>query len=409
MTASAKTVALLGAGASAEAGVPTTFEATERLVHRINERAYDLRPIAAALHFVCGALLAYDGAEGQNPFSGLDVERVFAAVQLLAERNTLEVSPFVGSWHRAVDALDSRSRTTIRGNFDRRFKQALEGPDSFGGVRKLMTDLIDDRTGSAASGATYRDLASAMLAELRDLVATTPKKTTYLRPLVTKGTKRNGLTIATLNYDLSVEQAASALGVPCTTGVERWLETGRWHWPSRGIRLLKLHGSINWHWERAKQDDGHLPREALCVAEDLQPDVEDEDPRPGVVFGHRGKVRAQGPFLGLLSEFEKLLGEAQRLVIIGYSFRDDHINDVIQRWTLEDINRTIVVVDPNWPEEFPFHLDGDFRAMLDHYLLPPEWEDQPSFAPRLEVRREKCSEALPALFPEPKPRRQAPR
>jgi hypothetical protein len=62
----------------------------------------------------------------------------------------------------------------------------------------------------------------------------------------------------------------------------------------------------------------------------------------------------------------------------------------------------IVVVDPNWPEEFSFHMAGDFKAMLDHYLLPPEWEDPQPFTPRLEVRREICSEALPALFPEQK-------
>lgn len=402
MTDSAKTAVLLGAGASAEAGVPTTFEMTERLVRRVNERPYDRHPTAAALHFVCGALLAHDGAEGQNPFSGLDVERVFAAVELLAERNTLEVSPFVSTWHRAVDALDSRNRTTS-GNFNQRFKRALDGSVSFGGVQKLITELIDSRTGSAANGATYRELASAMLAELRDLVGTTPKKTEYLTPLVKRGRRRSGLTVATLNYDLSIEQAAASLGVPCTTGVERWLETGRWDWPKGGIRLLKLHGSINWHWDKAKHVDGHLPREALCVVESPQPEADDDEygnRRPGVVFGHRGKVRAEGPFLGLLSEFEKLLGEIQRLVVIGYSFRDDHVNDVIQRWTLEDINRSIVVVDPNWPEEFSFYMRGDFKAMLDHYLLPPEWEDEQSFTPRLEVRREKCSKALPDLFPD---------
>lgn len=81
-------VVLLGAGASAEAGIPTTFAMTQRLVESINKRV-QIQPLLSTLHFVCGALLAYDAASGKNPFTGLDVERVFAAVELLAERNVL--------------------------------------------------------------------------------------------------------------------------------------------------------------------------------------------------------------------------------------------------------------------------------------------------------------------------------
>lgn len=393
MEKGAETVVLLGAGASAEAGVPTTFEMTEQLVRRIDARSHDRYPTASALHFVCGALLASDGAEGQNPFVGLDVERVFAAVELLAERNTLEVSPFVASWHSAVDALDAPEELAI-GSFNHHFERALTRPHSFGGVKKLITDLIDIRTGSAASGETYKELAAAMLAELRDLVATTPKKVSYLTPIAECGDRRGGLTLATLNYDLSIEQVAEARGVACTTGVDRWLETGRWDWPEEGIRLLKLHGSINWMWDRGEHIDGHLPRETLEVVDE----TEVENGRPGLVFGQRGKLRAQGPFLGLLSELEKLMSNARRLIVIGYSFRDDHVNELIQRWTYEDIDRKILVVDPHWPDEFAYPGPGDFKSNLSNYLIPQAWTKEPTFSPRLEVFREKCSDALLHLF-----------
>jgi hypothetical protein len=318
---------------------------------------------------------------------------VFAAVELLAERNILEVSPFVASWHRAVDALDTRNPWAM-GNFNQQLDQSLAHPHSFGGAQKLITELIDIRTGSAANGDTYKELASSMLAELRELVATTPKEVSYLSPLVNEGDDEEGLTIATLNYDLSIEQAASAAGIPYTTGVENWLETGRWDWPVDGIRLLKLHGSINWLWDRGEHIDGHLPRETMQVVEDTHID----SGRPGVVFGQRGKLRAQGPFLGLLSELEKMMSHAQRLLIIGYSFRDGHVNELIQRWTFEDIRRSIVVVDPHWPESFPTPSNGDFKADLHNYLIPQAWTREPKFTPRLEVRREKCSDALQRLF-----------
>src|SRR5687768_10638163 len=94
---------LLGAGASVEAGVPASFAMTQQLVSRING---EHRQTAQALNFICGALVGHDSAGGADPYAGLDVERVFAAVQLLAERRTLEVTPFVANWHPAVDEWD---------------------------------------------------------------------------------------------------------------------------------------------------------------------------------------------------------------------------------------------------------------------------------------------------------------
>src|SRR5262245_62067354 len=98
-------VVLLGAGASKEAGVPLSFEMTRALVERLSSDS--VPPEAGkALSFVCGELMAYDASQGGNPYEGLDVERVFAAVELLARRRELEVTPFVSAWHPAVDVWD---------------------------------------------------------------------------------------------------------------------------------------------------------------------------------------------------------------------------------------------------------------------------------------------------------------
>lgn len=386
------TVVLLGAGASQEAGVPTTFEMTQALVERIDQHRNIADSISPALHFVCAALISHDAAtQGQSPYIGLDVERVFAAVELLAERDTLEVTPFVSSWHPAVDAWDTRDRSTPP-FFDQHLQRAIIESPSFGSAGKLITELIDSRTGSAADGETYRKLAGEMLAALRALVATTEKSVAYLSPLVQPARSRP-ITIATLNYDLSVEQVSVLEGVSCSTGVDSWLQTGRWSWPPAGVRLLKLHGSIDWTWGDAEELPGHLPQRRIFVTS------EDDPPQgpPAIIFGQRGKLRAEGPFLSLLGELEAQMGEATRLVTIGYSFRDNHVNELIQRWLSEDGERTICVVDPAWPEWFPPGAPKDFRATLNRYLLPPDWRDT-DFAPRLEVLRTRCSEALPTLL-----------
>lgn len=378
---------LLGAGASAEAGVPVTFEMTDRLAEKLSQRHPLRGPEPSALNFVCGALIAYDAAKGISPFRGLDVERVFAAIELLSERQTLEVTPFVSTWHPAVDTWDIRPRSAPAFFDDKLGKALLEG-HGINPAGKLLVELIDSRIQSAATGKTYRELAELMLSELRDLVATTDKDVRYLSPLAIYGKRPSGLTITTLNYDLSIEHAAASAGVPLTTGIDDWVANGTWTWPTAGIRLLKLHGSINWAWSQTQHRDGHLPRQVVTV------DPGDHTARPALIFGQRDKLKAEGPFLGLLAEFEMQLASARRLVAIGYSFRDDHVNELIRRWASEDIARTILVVDPNWPEA---PEEGDFRVELQRHLIPPEWKDPAPFAPRLEVQRVTCSQALAAL------------
>lgn len=267
------------------------------------------------------------------------------------------------------------------------------GSETFKSAGKLIGDLIDARVGGTTDGETYRNLGTVMLRELRTLVATSPKAVQYLDPLVKAGSQPNGLTIATLNYDLSIEHAAKEAGVPCTTGVENWLNFGKWNWVDNGIRLLKLHGSINWLWGDAEEKPGQMPQRVIYVPDDLK-----ETPAlPAIVFGQRGKLRAEGPFLGLLGELEGLLSSKRELIVIGYSFRDEHVNEIILRWLSETLERRITVVDPAWPDRFPLGPLQDFRAEMKTYLLPHEWQDE-SFPPRLKIMREKCSVALQELF-----------
>lgn len=233
----------------------------------------------------------------------------------------------------------------------------------------------------------YRRLAALMLEELRAIAATTPDDVAYLTPLAVAGQQPSGLTVATLNYDLSIEQAAARVDMVADTGIEEWLKTGQWGWPERGVRLLKLHGSINWVWRRIEDDGEELPRDVVEVDE-----TGDTRCAPAVVFGHRGKLRAQGPFLSLLAEFESLLTSLDRLVIVGYSFRDDHVNEIVRRWITDSPSRRLLVVDPAWPEG-GYWPHRDFRSQLKNNLS----------AERLEAWREPCSTALSRLVVEDGP------
>lgn len=382
-------VVLLGAGASDEAGVPMSFEMTRRIADGISA-AGDRPREAAALNFVMATLVADQAARGSSSRE-LDVELVFAAVQLLAERRTLEVAPFVSAWQAAVDALDQADLQPHA--FDRDMSDWLGGslrdpPFPSHSPHRLITRLIDARTGRGATGATYTALADLMLAELRKQVATTSKSVSYLEPLVRRGNMHLGLTIASLNYDKAIELAAASCSVPVSTGIDTWRSGEPWDAPFQGIRLLKLHGSIDWVWSREGSGPGRLPHDVV---------VQSSEPsgRPAIVFGQRGKLRADGPFLSMLGEFERQLSRSGRLLVIGYSFRDDHVNEIVKRWMGEADDRKLLVVDPKWPDTFE-NLD-QFRAQLDYYLTPRIGRGQPSFDARLEVHRMNCSEALRML------------
>jgi hypothetical protein len=399
MVLDSRSVVLLGAGASKEAGVPTTFDATAELVRQVGSHP---TPWANALHFVCAQLMAHDAAtEGANPYSDrLDVERVFAAIELLAERRTLEVTPFVASWQPGVDAWDGSPPGPIR--FAQDYEQAIGNAHPGAAMSRVIHEQIQaSKRGRSLS--VYHELAERMLQALRRLVTTTGD-VSYLMPLVEAGRAPGGLTIATLNYDLTVEQAAEAAGVPLTTGISEWMTHDRWDWPRDEIRLLKLHGSIDWAWDKLTSAPSRLEQSLVDVS-----DSPADDPRPpALVFGHRAKLRAQGPFLGLLAEFERQLAEKDRLIVIGYSFRDDHVNEILRRWINERRRRKVLVVDPAFPQRRS--VPPNFRselldALTDRWsesLGPPIEEDRwrsRSDKDRLRVWRAQCSTALQRLVP----------
>lgn len=232
-----------------------------------------------------------------------------------------------------------------------------------------------------------------MLIELRALVATTRKQVSYLEPLVRYAADPARATIATLNYDLAIERAGEAYGIQVDTGINRWVLDGHWSWHLDGIRLLKLHGSIDWAWEDDPATDGRLPSRYVAQISTIG---DDERP-PALIFGLRGKLRAEGPFLSALAEFESQLKRANRLIVVGYSFRDDHVNQVIRRWTFEGRGREIVLVDPRLPTSRPRRAANmPFREALLSYLGGTSTGADPGT--RLRLVREPASLALQTLF-----------
>jgi SIR2-like domain len=320
---------LLGAGASCPAGVPAAFDMAKRMHQSLVTGEHYSAPykpkLLPALELILGRLEAANSNK-------VDVERVIDTARMLASRETSELAPFVKEW------LDDVKKTDIDSSA---FKGLYE---------------------------TYLPGALVYLTWITDV-----SRVKYLQPLVELG-HTGCVTMATLNYDNTVELAAREASVPCQTGIEVWSSTGQLPAVRHGIELLKLHGSVDWRFNIVSDENN--PRLGSVAYKKLDVLLDDDAtvlvpnrycgigtmagliPKYGsgvhagqlaVVFGGGNKLRADGPFLDLLLRFKAALNEREHLVVIGYAFRDPHINHIVLNWLKGSATRRMTVVERDEP------------------------------------------------------------
>lgn len=390
------TLVLLGAGASIEAGVSASTEMSQRIAEAIDTPQDAYRGITHALNYASGALIAHQAAAGRSPYAGIDVEQLFAAVQSLGSRSTVEVAPFV-SWSPVLDDI-GRARS-VSGLFDKRFRESIVGT-RYGASHytpsKLIKEAVEAYGGRRDSEATFRELEQRMLSSLQSLVAVDADRIAYLQPLL--NINASPIEIASLNYDRAIELLAERGGRSVDTGIAGWDGAHGWQWASGvDVRLLTLHGSIDWVLSSRIGAGGMRESHVEEYREGRETAWRDS---PGIVFGARGKVRAEGPFLAMLREFDEMLARSTRLVVVGYSFRDDHINVAITRWINVQGGRKLTVIDPGFGAD-PRNVrgEGSYPAQLERAARAPDQKVKtPLELIDLEVIREPAGVGLSQVF-----------
>lgn len=133
--------------------------------------------------------------------------------------------------------------------------------------------------------------------------------------------------VFTTNYDLLTEQALEERRVPFFDGFvgsrgpffdANAIEDDRL--PPRWARLWKLHGSINWRLE-----SGHVSR--------TEPSVIKPDERRLIHPSHlKYDESRKMPYLAMLDRLRAFLRQPSVLLVTcGYSFADEHLNDVLRQ------------------------------------------------------------------------------
>jgi SIR2-like domain len=229
-----------------------------------------------------------------------------------------------------------------------------------------------------------------MVVELKDLAwIDDPNRVRHLAPILNLVRDQKRLAIATLNYDNSIELLANANDLPCETGLDAWSTGGEASFESDGIRLLKLHGSVDWIWQEGPSSlspSRPMPHRAVVPMKREQ--ANGLRYMPCVIFGQRNKLTAEGPFLDLLRVFQDELKGATILTVVGYSFRDPHINVYISNWLNGDPSRKLRII--NGPDFLSQPGEVLYEQFLSHAIrLAPG---------RIENTRQNASAGLKSLY-----------
>lgn len=184
----------------------------------------------------------------------------------------------------------------------------------------------------------------------------------FYRKLLTRNPTLPRLSIFTTNYDLYSERAMDLLGIHYvngfTGGISKFfnpaifnyalaekmdLSQSKWNVIDNFFYLYKLHGSVNWIEAEAENK--------LFKVKEIQDPTFDILESEESIMIHPTPLKYNAslgsPYSDLFREFQKkLMRNNNILVTIGYSFSDEHINNLIfQAFTIPSF-RLIVIGEP---------------------------------------------------------------
>lgn len=401
-----RTIVLLGAGASADAGLPLTTKLASQIVEAANQEVLEGYSRAQpdwlrALNMVYSQMVGYQGARGDNPLRAVNIETLISAVRLLSKRDEHEVAPFVASWTAALDTFGSTGLPPFAArDILSVISEQIAGRTAFGEKK------IGEAIARIAVAAVRPDLSAAFKEAERQIlwhlvrILGKHEDVSYLQPLLDLARSQpGGVDVITLNYDLTVETAATAGQVQLRRGMESWIPgTALWFPPvNNTINLMKLHGSLDWEVDWAG-NSLTAPYAVKIIPHETPGEYPPIAPLPWIVVGDREKLATEGPTLALNFAAQNALLRASHLAVVGYSFSDSHINAMIRDWISASPDRTISILSPEWPSTQNSFIERDFRSdLVTRYGRQQSGDGRP-IKPRLAIVSGKTAGGLRAVL-----------
>jgi SIR2-like domain len=302
----ANTIAyLVGAGLSVDANLPHSVELAAKLKVYLQNQARDNRNAdakiqLALLYFLLGGIRFQWARLGGDPDQHINIEQIATAALRLRLRGKDPLAPYVASWNEKIIE----------------FERAQEG--------------------------AFERFSEMIYARLKEWLATPScDQIEYINRMADLHSGETSVAIFSLNYDLLVETAFSNAGRCIING----FNDGHWSpelfADGNAIRVYKLHGSLDW-----VDDEMH----GICsLTFDRHPRAEDFEVSkpPLLIFGTDSKLTGKDPFLTLVHAFSEQLRTANVLVVVGYSFSDQYINEIVEQRMRDNVPMRMVLVSPN--------------------------------------------------------------
>lgn len=316
-------------------------------------KIFDVKNLSFLIGAGCSSYTKKDEAEPEK--QGMQIG--IPVMSVLATEFYSALSPEDSTYIKDVLKIDI-SKDPFKGNLEKllevlySYKFLLEKQgenlDAVDAVIKKVSDFLLLKCKNEENNKKYSDVL--------DLYKSFYKKLIYRDNNLSK------TNIFTTNYDLYSESALDALGILYCNGfsgfVDRHfnpavfnyafaeqmeLSNSKWNVIDNFIYLYKLHGSINW---TESTDQNHL----FNVRE-----VQDVSATSGkrMIYPTPMKHMATlaSPYSDLFREFQKkIMQEKTVLVVVGYSFSDEHINNLIYQALTIPTFRLVVLQDESNPK-----------------------------------------------------------
>ncbi len=293
----------LGAGASYDAGCFLSSKMLIDLKDSITAVDIPEKNIFLDIYNFINASLLYqynlDDIESSNNLN-LNIEDFVRILNIIIERSNFIPYPIVGNWNEKIISWESKIP-----NIFFRFKEFIE---KLLIEKWLRFECLDAQT---------------LLNPINELLSID---------------EDFQLNIFTLNYDLTFESVINndKADIVLADGFE-----GK-DWNSsfnKKINYFKLHGSLNWYFDQQTES----------IQKNMDNDI---TLRPTIIFGNDNKMISFDPFLQLLNIFKEKLSSSRLIIVIGYSFQDKYINNlIIQKLMNRKYNKKLIVVDPGFSDK----------------------------------------------------------
>jgi hypothetical protein len=367
-------VYLLGAGAAIGWCGPTTKSLTEKIL-KIGFKNYKGEFITQKIFekLLNGSGLDFSKVNFETiinvledfvEFWSKDKKDHFNGLSFFVDEIHINWKEFLGNWEKQNKYKHAYS-LKVHGSSDAVNSRLDNIPNEIKAEKKffeaLIIEILDFIVGEISRYSYHTGTKS-------NIFANNNKEINFLAEVFFSKNEKNIQRVYTLTYDSIFENIFKKSGISFSDGFQKtppeMPQNLRHLTPSQVYRdfdkdncIYHLHGSAFWeviqedangmdYYNFIASDSPQFPFNGSGVAE-----IELEKGRPiqiqNMITGYRKVIKTGlSPFRQFFSVFDRDCYLAERLIIVGYSFGDEHINDIINKARSVNHNLIIEIIDP---------------------------------------------------------------